>query len=102
MERLGKYQSVLTRKSAIRVFMWVIMFSVFILIGIPILGISILLENDETLNPPDRADVCWGGVGWRLEYIDSEGQRDQLLVYNGEFAGFALAVKRENEPKRLP
>lgn len=27
--------------------------------------------------------------GRRLEYIDSAGQRDQLLVENGRFAGFA-------------
>jgi len=27
--------------------------------------------------------------GRRLEYFDSEGQRDQLLVVNGKFAGFA-------------
>lgn len=29
--------------------------------------------------------------GRRLEYIDSDGHRDQLLVRNGEFAGFACA-----------
>lgn len=29
--------------------------------------------------------------GRRLEYIDSEGQRDQLLVADGRFAGFAPA-----------
>lgn len=28
-------------------------------------------------------------AGRRLEYIDSEGQRDQLLVRDGRFAGFA-------------
>ena len=28
----------------------------------------------------------------RLEYIDSEGVRSQLLVKDGEFAGFADAV----------
>lgn len=28
-------------------------------------------------------------AGRRLEYIDSEGRRDQLLVRNGRFAGFA-------------
>lgn len=33
--------------------------------------------------------------GRRLEYIDSEGQRDQLLVHDGKFAGFAPAGKRE-------
>ena len=27
----------------------------------------------------------------RLEYYDSEGQRDQLLVKDGKFAGFAPA-----------
>ena len=27
--------------------------------------------------------------GRRLEYIDSEGQQDELLVKDGEFAGFA-------------
>jgi hypothetical protein len=27
--------------------------------------------------------------GRRLEYIDSEGQRDQLLVKDGQFAGYA-------------
>lgn len=32
-------------------------------------------------------------AGRRLEYIDSEGQRDQLLVKNGKFAGFAPAVR---------
>ena len=31
--------------------------------------------------------------GRRLEYIDSDGQRDQLLVKNGKFAGFAPAGK---------
>jgi len=29
--------------------------------------------------------------GRRLEYIDSEGRRDQLLVAGGRFAGFAPA-----------
>ena len=29
--------------------------------------------------------------GRRLEYYDSEGQRDQLLVKDGRFAGFAPA-----------
>lgn len=29
--------------------------------------------------------------GRRLEYIDSEGRRDRLLVKNGQFAGFAPA-----------
>jgi len=29
--------------------------------------------------------------GRRLEYIDSEGRRDQLLVKDGRFAGFAPA-----------
>lgn len=29
--------------------------------------------------------------GRRLEYYDSEGQRDQLLVKDGKFAGFAPA-----------
>ena len=28
-------------------------------------------------------------AGRRLEYIDSEGNRDQLLVRDGRFAGFA-------------
>lgn len=28
-------------------------------------------------------------AGRRLEYIDSEGRRDQLLVRNGRFVGFA-------------
>ncbi len=32
---------------------------------------------------------CLGGR--RLEYIDSEGRRDQLLVERGAFAGFAPA-----------
>ena len=27
----------------------------------------------------------------RLEYLDSEGNRDQLLVVDGQFAGFAPA-----------
>ena len=34
--------------------------------------------------------------GRRLEYIDSLGNRDQILVEDGEFAGFAPA-KPENE-----
>jgi len=29
--------------------------------------------------------------GRRLEYIDSDGQRDRLLVKDGRFAGFAPA-----------
>lgn len=29
--------------------------------------------------------------GRRLEYLDSEGHRDQLLVKDGRFAGFAPA-----------
>lgn len=29
--------------------------------------------------------------GRRLEYIDSEGKRDQILVEDGKFAGFAPA-----------
>lgn len=29
----------------------------------------------------------------RLEYIDTEGQRDQLLIKDGEFAGFAPIPK---------
>ncbi len=29
----------------------------------------------------------------RLEYIDTEGQRDQLLVKDGKFAGFAPLLK---------
>lgn len=29
--------------------------------------------------------------GRRLEYLDSEGNRDQLLVRDGQFAGFAPA-----------
>lgn len=29
--------------------------------------------------------------GRRLEYFDSEGERDQLLVRDGKFAGFAPA-----------
>lgn len=33
--------------------------------------------------------------GRRLEYIDSMGQRDQLLVVDGHFAGFAPAVRKE-------
>ena len=33
--------------------------------------------------------------GRRLEYIDSDGQRDQLLVRDGKFAGFAPAGKGE-------
>lgn len=32
--------------------------------------------------------------GRRLEYIDSEGQRDQILVAGGRFAGFALAGEK--------
>lgn len=31
--------------------------------------------------------------GRRLEYYDSEGNRDQLLVKDGKFAGFAPAGK---------
>lgn len=30
--------------------------------------------------------------GRRLEYIDSEGKRDQILVRDGKFWGFALSV----------
>ena len=34
----------------------------------------------------------------RLEYIDSEGQRDELIVENGEFVGFKpLPQEKENE-----
>jgi len=29
----------------------------------------------------------------RLEYIDSDGQRDQLLVKYGKFAGYAPVIK---------
>jgi len=29
----------------------------------------------------------------RLEYIDSDGQRDQLLVKDGKFAGYAPVIK---------
>lgn len=29
--------------------------------------------------------------GRRLEYIDSEGNRDQILIQDGKFAGFAPA-----------
>lgn len=33
--------------------------------------------------------------GRRLEYIDSDGQRDQLVVRDGRFVGFAPASKTE-------
>lgn len=33
--------------------------------------------------------------GRRLEYIDSDGRRDQLLVKDGKFAGFAPCQKSE-------
>jgi predicted RNA-binding protein with PUA domain len=33
--------------------------------------------------------------GRRLEYYDSEGRRDQILVENGRFAGFAPAARSE-------
>ena len=32
--------------------------------------------------------------GRRLEYFDSDGNRDQLLVKDGQFAGFAPVGKR--------
>jgi len=32
--------------------------------------------------------------GRRLEYYDSDGRRDQLLVANGKFAGFAPAGRQ--------
>jgi hypothetical protein len=32
--------------------------------------------------------------GRRLEYIDSDGRRDQLLVKDGKFAGFAPCPRR--------
>lgn len=32
--------------------------------------------------------------GRRLEYYDSEGRRDQLLIRDGKFAGFACAEPR--------
>jgi len=35
--------------------------------------------------------------GRRLEYIDSDGRRDQLLVKDGAFAGFAPIPKIEEE-----
>ena len=31
----------------------------------------------------------------RLEYYDSEGQRDQILVVDGQFAGFAPILKHK-------
>jgi len=31
----------------------------------------------------------------RLEYIDSEGQRDELIVENGEFVGFKPLPQRK-------
>jgi len=33
-------------------------------------------------------------VGRRLEYYDSEGCRDQILIKDGKFVGFAPAVRR--------
>ena len=33
--------------------------------------------------------------GRRLEYYDSDGNRDQLLVRDGRFAGFAPSGRRE-------
>lgn len=35
--------------------------------------------------------------GRRLEYYDSDGDRDQILVRDGRFAGFAPAVEGGHE-----
>lgn len=46
-----------------------------------------------TNNPESVVELLISGgvlqTGQRLEYYDSEGRRDQLLVKDGKFAGFA-------------
>ena len=48
------------------------------------------VTNDAENVVADLADKL---NGRRLEYYDSEGRRDQLLVRHGRFAGFAPAGK---------
>lgn len=38
-------------------------------------------------------------AGRRLEYYDSAGRRDQLVVKDGKFAGFAPAVRAREQIK---
>lgn len=59
---------------------------------------DLLLIQDDAVSVTNDAEAVVEELalrlnGRRLEYYDSAGHRDQLLVVNGKFAGFAPAQR---------